>query len=477
MHFMRRRTGGPMGSLIRWLSRNKLVLALIVGVVGFQLAPLWINRAEPRAGSPQNKCDKHITDPCNDPKLVARPNDSIKVIRLTNSGEFADRCELTNALYELNWDRPRPPKTYGPDIRPGAQSRPKLVLLYIHGWKHNGDVSDPDRIQFKKLIDTLRDRYQEKKYVVGIYIGWNAEAGLWGWLENLTFWVKKNNADRIAQSSSVTLIVSSIGAIVHADPNKQDQFVAIGHSFGARLLFSATAQSLVTATERAHPGYPGGAYKVVRGLTDAVILLNPAFEASRYSAINDFARNDESFSENQPPLIVTISSEADHATKDFFPIGQWLGLARTDRELQTLGNYDPYQTHTLNPSKEEDCTGTAGMVETYFRDGLCLRRLEPLPAERKADNERGTLRALNCVDEQCSCRLRLKKPIHVENGKSSGVVQRFNPFVVARTTQAVIRDHNDIWNDLFSLWLVDLILSLEKRHSMTSDVNSCEASQ
>jgi hypothetical protein len=249
-----------MGSFVRWLSRNKLAAALIFGVVGFQLAPLWINRAEPRAGNPQNKCDKYNTDPCNDPKLVARPDDSIKVIRLTNSGEFADRCELTNALYELNWDRPRPVNTYGPQVKPGAQSRPKLVVLYIHGWKHNADVSDPDRIQFEKLIHTLRDRYGDEKYVVGIYVGWNAEAGLWrglGWLENLTFWVKKNNADRIAQSSSVTLIVSSIGAIVRADPEKdpkkQDQFVAIGHSFGARMLFSATAQSLITATERAHP--------------------------------------------------------------------------------------------------------------------------------------------------------------------------------------------------------------------------------
>src|ERR1700731_2231964 len=102
--------------------------------------------------------------------------------------------------------------------------------------------------------------------VTGIYVGWNAEAPLWGWLENITFWVKKNNADRIAQSSSITEIYSAVGSIVAKDPKGQDQFIAIGHSFGARIFFSATAQPLVSAVELAHPGRPQSSYKVVHGL-------------------------------------------------------------------------------------------------------------------------------------------------------------------------------------------------------------------
>lgn len=419
------------------LFRNKVAIALCLLFLAFQLAPLWINRADPKPGDPQNKCDKHITDPRHDPRSIPRPDDSIKVIRLTNAGEFVERCELTNALYELNWDRPRPAGSYGPETKPDAKHLPKLAVLYIHGWKHSADNSDADRKKFATLIQMLRDQARGTKRVVGIYIGWNADAEMWDWAENLTFWVKKNNADRIAQSSSVTLIVSSIGAIIRADPNRNDQFVAIGHSFGARMLFSATAQSLVTATEEAHPGYPGGRYRVVQALTDAVILLNPAFEAARYSAINDFARNDESFPDKQPPLIVTVSSTGDWATRKAFPIGQWIGLARTDRELQTLGNYEPFRTHTLSRTAAGGCStdGGDGMVEFLTIADLCLKRETATGSPGASGNH--------------------------------GLVQRFNPFVVAQTTSDIIKDHNDIWNPTFTSWLAGLITILQR--SSTGD--------
>ena len=290
------------------LYRAKLLTSFVLIFLAFLYAPLLFNISDPVAGRPQNKCEKHFTDPIHDPRTFARPNDDLKVIRLTNSGEFADRCDLTNALYELNWDRPRPPTSFGVKVKPGASHLPKLVLLYIHGWKHSADEDDSDRHNFEKLVRSLRSAEEGKRYVVGIFVGWNADSPLPGILENLTFSVKKNNADRIAQSSSVTEIYSAVGSIVKADPEQRDQFIAIGHSFGARLLFSATAQTLVSAVEQAHPGFPGGTYKVIQGLSDAIVLLNPAFEASRYSAINDFIRNEEAYAEVQAPLVVTPTS-------------------------------------------------------------------------------------------------------------------------------------------------------------------------
>ncbi|MBR1164619.1 hypothetical protein [Bradyrhizobium elkanii] len=234
-----------------FFNRNKLSVGLIAAFAAFLLAPLYFNLAEPAAGRPQNKCNADQDDPQQDPRIIERPNDDIKVIRLTNSGEFADRCELTNALYELNWDRSRPEFSFGVRFDPNAPRLPKLAVLYIHGWKHNADAADSDLQHFTELIQTLRKTHAGKRYVVGIYVGWNADAPLWGPLENITFWVKKNNADRIAQSANVTFIFSAIGSIVKADPRQQDQFIAIGHSFGARVLFSATAQPLVTAVEEA----------------------------------------------------------------------------------------------------------------------------------------------------------------------------------------------------------------------------------
>jgi hypothetical protein len=60
----------------------------------------------------------------------------LKVIRLTRLGEFVDRCELSDVLYELNWDRPLSHGVRGPRFDPAKPKLPKLAVLYIHGWMH-----------------------------------------------------------------------------------------------------------------------------------------------------------------------------------------------------------------------------------------------------------------------------------------------------------------------------------------------------
>jgi hypothetical protein len=157
----------------------------------------------------------------------------------------------------------------------------------------------------------------------------------------------------------------------------------------------------------------------------SVILLNPAFEASRYTALDGITRIEEDFAENQLPLLLSISSEGDWATKTAFPIGQWLGFYRTDKELVTLGNYKKFETHSLRTLKSDQCGSPGGkdLSEAFLANGLCLSR------DVVANN-----------DDQ--------------------IIQPRNPFLVARTTSEIIRDHNDIWNDRFSGWLFAYINAL-----------------
>jgi len=419
---------------------NGIISIIVVLFAAYVLSPLYFNINEPTVRGPQNECDLHLRNEKKelpiDPNDILRPNNDIKIIRLTNAGEFADRCELTNALYELNWDRPRPLGSNRPAVKEGAISLPKLVLLYVHGWKHSADPSDSNRIEFEKFISAIRERERGKRHVVGIYVGWNADAPLWGVLEHFTFWVKKNNADRIAQSSALTLIVSAVGSIVHSDPDRQDQFIPIGHSFGARMLYSATAQPIISAAAKAHPGHNDGTFKLIRGFADSVILLNPAIEASHYSALNGFGRGKEKFHPKQPPIVIAISTEGDVATKRFFPIGQFLGLAQTARERTTFGNYKPFWTHSLHKGA---CSGnaTGKITEEYDVAGLCLRRVERKPSD-SLDGSEG-------------------KP-------EPQVVTPHNPFIVAQTTIDIIKDHNDIWNPVFRNWFVELIVSLKREH-------------
>src|SRR5262249_33494909 len=139
---------------------------------------------------------------------------------------------------------------------------------------------------------------------------------------------------------------------------KLDPFIAMGHSFGARILFTATSQILLYKAQMAY----GGVYKVIRGPADIVILINPALEASTYAALDSVRRAKEIFDEKQLPLLMSISNAGDWATGLAFPFGQLAGLARARNELTTLGNFPDYSTHEL--VQEEKSARSTHQVET-----------------------------------------------------------------------------------------------------------------
>jgi hypothetical protein len=391
-------------------------------IIAYFAAPVLLEAFAPPADPEQNKC---LPGSPNDPIRIARPNSGIvKIIRLTNSGEFVRRCDFTDALYELVWDR-MPPQAFGPPAKPGVKSLPRFTVLYVHGWKHGAEPADSDLVNFQEMIARLA-RANPERQVLGVYVSWNAAWGL-GFLDNLSFWSKKTIADRIAQSAAVTRIIGAFGSLRRMTGPAADQFIAIGHSFGARLLYSGTGQILINETEKAHPGFPGGEYRVVHSPVDAVILLNPAFEASLFSTFNSITRNEEKFSGNQAPLVLSVATKADSATGMLFPVGQWLGGMLGARERTTLGNYEAYFTHSLAPSDMSRCKsgGTLAESEQFEANGLCLQR------ERRTDGR---------------------------------ITHSHNPFIVARTDASVMSGHNDVWNPLFSGWLFRLVDTLRESH-------------
>ncbi len=407
------------------------LFSVIAIAFGYLAIPSILDNASPKRDPDQNKCtayrDKNRTGPYN----IPRPTEKIKIIRLTNSGEFVDRCELTDTFSDLNWDIPAAHNTPLPRTPDAIASLPKLVILYIRGWQHSADKDDDNLKSFEGQIRNIREANREKKNVVGIYIGWNALGGSFP-LNYLLFWSKETIADRIAQSSSVTEIVSAIGAILDRKKQFPDEFIAIGHSFGARILFSATEQTLVYESELAHPGHSGGTYKKIKGAADAIILLNPAFDAARFPALDDLSRNAESFSQEQIPILLSVSTDNDYATKFAFPVGQFVGSERSNLELTTIGNYFEYQTHTLTQTDQSKCLSSEdnSLSERFFDSGICLARIV------------NTSRADGAIPE----------------------ITPHDPFLVARTTSDIINGHGGIWDKEFSNWLFAFISALiEKR--------------
>jgi hypothetical protein len=392
-----------------------VVLVIVaLGAVRYWVLPgLWKPITEPDAK--QDEC------PPGDSDLSATehsPSGVVRVIKLTDDGEFAHRCELTDAIYEIR-----------------NCKAPELIVWYVHGWKHNADKDDTDFREFKNLIMELDEQQRQlgeggRRHVVGVYVGWDGAVGPAS-LRNPTFWNRKRAADRISQSSVLTKIIAATKYArkqVGKEITARDLTIMIGHSFGARILYTATSQILIDEVQRQHPGYKESSYGVMKGPADLILLLNPAFEASLFTAMHSVRRPDSNWWERidprQQPLLLAIASENDWATGKAFPLGQRLEFARRDRQRLALGNYKEYVTHSLQAVTSSDGSPASSSFwyDCFEAAGLLLLRT--------ADRQPG------------------------------------NPFVVARTTSGVIDGHNGIWGEALRRWMIGFLRALQDRASV-----------
>jgi hypothetical protein len=393
-------------------------LFLVLYLIGPQLAA-W---RSPRPDPDQYEC--HADDP-RDPrrperlaKRLSERRDLAPVVerlQLTDTGALVHRCEYTAVLDEMI--------SRGDDV-------PQIVVLYIHGWRHNADDGDTDLDNFTALIHRLdRDEKQASsgRRVVGIYVGWDAATNV-PLLDYLTFWPRQLAADRISQSAIVTKLLGAMENIRRLREVESDRIFLMAHSFGARILFASYSQVLLHKTQLAHPGARGSDYLPIRAPADMALLLNPALEASVFTAIDSIRRNKkfgarmESFSREQEPAVVAITTSDDWATKWAFPIGQWLALRRTPVEYTAVGHFEPYQTHSLRERPGGHGSTSYGpssdWTSKFCEADICLERLD-----------------------------------HAQN----------NPFIVAGATPDVLTGHNGIWDEAFINWTVRFFKKVDSR--------------
>jgi len=279
------------------------------------------------------------------------------------------------------------------DLRHSLQSehRNLLLFVYVHGWKHSAANDDSDVRKFRELLATRSALFPGRK-VVGIYVGWQGNTiDAWG-IRNLTFWGRKNAATHVAEGRVRELFSRIRGLRNHWNgptagnehacdwkPNGQQdgcrlRTVMIGHSFGGLILFNSVAPYVIEALTigRDRPdGAPPQLTERARSIADLIVLLNPAFEGSRYEPVFEASRHYAS-SEGEPPLLVMITSTADLATKNAFPAARW---------INSLFQYPS--------SSDEQSTAmrrTPGHIERLLTHKLCLGEADCADASADADS-------------------------------------------------------------------------------------------
>lgn len=374
----------------------------------------------PVAGDQHECAFNAATDPFTgntfDPETANRPSVKpiLKIVEFTDEGEIVDRCQWSDVLFEIK----------GNSTPDNPTRRPKLVVIYIHGWKHDANIEDDDLNHFRETIiglDTLETQRKNPRDVIGIYIAWPGKALDLPVLENLSFWSRKGGADRVSTAGNVSKFISSINSVSCQQGDPHDFLVGIGHSFGGRILFTSVAPLMLNEMAMKHPGARFGTYKQLNSTLDLTVLLNPAFEASRYSALDASRRYQEGIAATQQPIFISIATENDSATRYAFPAGQVLGTRWKERERTTLGNYKPYITHHLEHKDPSVNPKTSGFwYDNFCQGGLCLQKEDPIVGY---------------------------------------------PFLVVSTDSSVLDGHNGIWSKDFNTWITNFIENTADRRS------------
>lgn len=270
-------------------------------------------------------------------------------VEFDDQGEYFDQRQSFAAL-RLIRESLRPPNTA------------VEVFVFVHGWQHSANPVDEHVSQFKtfllsRAVQCKSEEGCKARKTLGIYIGWPGKTLRFP-LNILTFWSRKAAAHRVA-SGSIQEFFATLQQLKDDNERyhlpglvKGENFrtYIIGHSFGGLIAYQANSQSLALRY--------GGAVLDSRGsptstkVGDLLILINPAIEALRFSALHSLwseYSNDPFYS----PNTVVVGSRTDWATRILFPAGVAVGTLATnqirseqwDDALTTVGNSDAYLTH------------------------------------------------------------------------------------------------------------------------------------
>jgi hypothetical protein len=388
-------------------------------------------------------------------KEVSRGNYLVGYVEFDDQGWFQDGSQRKAIFDAVAEDR----KAY-PDHQ-------YLIVVFAHGWKHNARGEDSNVEEFNKLLERLDVQEQliaasaaskrKPRKVVGIYLGWRGASLTVPYLENITFWNRKNAGERVGDRSAKQLLMeinnlrANLNGWSESDKlasSNETQLILIGHSFGGLLMYHALHTELMDRELHLERGR-GAEYRLAtaKSFGDFILLVNPAFEGSAYEPLFVAAQS-RCFFRNQRPIMAVVTSKSDWATKYAFPIGRLYTLLQTaphDGErstvMKTVGHLPRYITHDIQyvPDRQEvPLERTEGLsTTTVLQARQSLRELaRPQEPSGKLQGRYGGVSLT---------------PTPVYAGRD------YFPYLVMSADKNLIKDHNDIWNDRFIQFITSFI--------------------
>lgn len=287
-----------------------------------------------------------------------------------------------------------------------------FVITFVHGWKNNADPNREGndlqdfRADLARTAARLADDPDQNQpdRVVGVYLGWRGATSGVVLHNQTTFWDRRQAAERTANYHMRETLFRIIG---NANHNRNSKVFIVGHSMGGIVVGKTLGPALATlllASEN----------EGIAMTSDLVLLANPALDAlSSWQLIEFLKRNNarvelrDAEGNRFPapgPAIVSITSEADTATRNAYRFG---------RVISNL--FTPYRTDHAEgePSQRRLATTAEGHLDYIISHRAFLDDEGELVLERVEDAYNDT------------------------------------PFWIIQVTGDIVADHNDLRNPNF----------------------------
>jgi hypothetical protein len=300
--------------------------------------------------------------------------------------------------------------------RGDADARPLSVIIYTHGWHHTAAPDDSNVIAFRRLLarasvverelclskrrggaTALEEApaeacseneavavWKKRRRVVGVYVGWRGDSVEGPLIDDLSIWDRKLAAESVALGSVQEFFARMHSFYVEHEchttaENETDggalvncadvRMLTVGHSFGGLITYRALAPRLMLGISETAPDEFNSKLRYAYGFGDLTVLINPAFEATRFEPLAEAAAGrpyltPASGKSAQLPILIVATSKTDRATEIAFPTFRWFTtLFETTQgpegraNLETVGWDSRYRTHSLQLVTTPDSCG------------------------------------------------------------------------------------------------------------------------
>lgn len=328
---------------------------------------------QPIADCPSSSIQQHKDPTTPDQEYL------MGIIEFDDQGQLWDRQQLRAVLDQFAVE---------------SHNQEFLVVVFVHGWKHNAEAGDGNIQSFRDTLKRLsamessisRQSGTAPRRIAGVFLGWRGRSISAPILKELTFWDRKNTAHKVGYGGTTEVLsrLEMFRNTKHEIARQDDRLsntrlVVVGHSFGGAVIYSALSEILENGFVQTQG--PIGLVSNTVGFADLVVLINPAFEALKFANLSDMSIERTTYFPGQLPVLAVLTSEADYATKYAFPVGRFFStmfeqernvprynpvikqeeiIDQGEANIKTIGHFDGYNTHYLkadDSSSEEMQTG------------------------------------------------------------------------------------------------------------------------